>query len=208
MVYNGVDVDKYQQMPDRQRARQRFRLPLDASVAGFVGRLDCGNKGAREFLELASKMPTCWHWLLAGDGRERAHYEQLARQRQIDQRARFAGAITDVRWAYGAMDVLVLVSRGEAFGLVALEAMAANVPVVALECPGGLSEVLRGSGAITIPGRDIDRMARELCALWASPEKLEQMRRRGKEHVMQRFSLRTQVEALRGIYDKLLKGRR
>lgn len=79
--------------------------------------------------------------LLIGDGPEREHMELLVRSLGLEKNVVFIGAIKEVEAALCAADVFMLASESESFGLVALEAMAASVPVLSTNS-GGLPEVV------------------------------------------------------------------
>ncbi len=93
---------------------------------------------------------------LIGDGPERAALEALATRLGVADRVAFPGRkdAAGVAAAIAACQVLVAPSRQEAFGIVALEAMAAGKPVVATRV-GGLPELLAGAASIMIPPGDV-----------------------------------------------------
>jgi len=88
---------------------------------------------------------------LIGDGPERESLEQLARSLGLNGEIRFSGKQDhdQVLRAMAAADLIVIPSRCESFGIVALEAMALGKPVVATHV-GGLPEVLAGADAVLV----------------------------------------------------------
>ena len=112
-------------------SRLRLGIPQDALVTGFVGRLDpC--KGLGFLFESIRRMNLTEHdrLLLVGDGPDRERLQALARRLGLMDHIIWTGAMPDPSSAYAAMDVLVLPSVYEAFGLVFLEAMSHGLPVI------------------------------------------------------------------------------
>jgi N-acetyl-alpha-D-glucosaminyl L-malate synthase BshA len=78
--------------------------------------------------------------VLVGEGPEKNRIELLARQLGVDKYVRYLGKIKDVEQVLCLSDLFLLTSESESFGLAALEAMAAGVPVMSTNT-GGLPEV-------------------------------------------------------------------
>ena len=91
----------------------------------------------------------------------------------------FLGYRADTERIYRAADVCVIPSRWEGFGLVAVEAMASGVPVVASDLPG-LREVV-GDAALLFPPGDAEALARQIRRLLDSPELKAECVRKGLE---------------------------
>jgi 1,2-diacylglycerol 3-alpha-glucosyltransferase len=119
--------------------RTAVGIPSDATVIGHVGRL-AEEKNlvflARSIASYLAATPTA-HALIVGDGPSRQTMEEIFRNAGID-RVYFSGVLQSSRLvsAYKAMDVFAFSSLSETQGLVLAEAMAAGVPVVALDAPG------------------------------------------------------------------------
>src|SRR4051812_25881687 len=122
-----------------------------------VGRLS-HYKGFDVLIDALAAAPSA-QLLLVGDGECAATLRERADQRDVASRIRFAGELDDetLLSAYASADALVLPSlnRGEAFGLVLLEAMRARLPVIASAIPGsGIGEVVADgqTGLLAAPG--------------------------------------------------------
>lgn len=97
--------------------------------------------------------------MLVGDGPEFGRTRDLVAELGLADRVRFVGVVDEVAPLLAAADLLLLPSETESFGLVALEAMASGVPVVASRV-GGLPEVVEhGVSGYLAPVGDVEAMA-------------------------------------------------
>lgn len=155
IIYNGVDTGKFAfpfEGEERGRFRDQFAAPNE-KILYFIGRM-VREKGAQVLIEALPRVRRQYYdvkLVIAGGG-ERSHLERLAGDLGVAPQVYFAGRVSDeVRdRLYKVADVAVYPSLYEPFGIVALEAMAARVPVVVSDA-GGLREVVEPgvSGTVT-----------------------------------------------------------
>ena len=134
VIPNGVDRDAF--APDRAvRAEVRERLGLEPGdlVAVFVGG-DWERKGLRFAIEGVAGAPP-WRLLVVGQGDVRRQ-QALARRHGAADRVQFAGGVRETAAYYAAADAFVLPTAYEAFPLVALEAAAAGLALLACRVSG------------------------------------------------------------------------
>lgn len=109
--------------------------------------------------------------VLAGDGPDRADSQQLAANCGAGDHIEFKGYVNHhsaISLMKGAQ-IVVVPSRREPFGIVAVEAMAAGTPVIA-SAVGGLPEIIRdGKNGILVPDSHPDEMAEAMQMLWQQP---------------------------------------
>jgi glycosyltransferase involved in cell wall biosynthesis len=115
----------------REEARRRFGLPLDVSLLGSVARLH-PEKNLGAAIQLLAERPG-WHLAIAGQGEQRAGLDAMAQDLQVAERVHFVGELSPKQIALflKSLDVFVFPSRMETFGLAAVEAAQAGIPVVA-----------------------------------------------------------------------------
>ena len=100
--------------------------------------------------------------MLAGDGELRTEVEQLARALGVAERVRFLGYIDDLGSWYAAFDAFLLTSANEGAPVVAIEALAAGVPVVATDAGGTGTVVDDGETGLLAPVGDVPALAAHL----------------------------------------------
>jgi glycosyltransferase involved in cell wall biosynthesis len=117
---------------------------------------------------------------------------------------RFLGYRSDIPSLLKSIDILVMPSEREAFGMAAIEAMSMEVPIVATSV-GGLTEVVvDGRTGVLVPPQDPNRIAAELKGLIQNPQRRSAMGVAGREHVLKHFSLGQNVDQIKALYRRIL----
>lgn len=152
-LYNMIDVEwTVPQLYSRLIAREKLNLPQKAFVFGTLGRL-VKNKDHKTliaaFARIQSSCPAA-QLIILGDGSLESELKQQVADLNLSQVVVFAGFVTDGFRYMQAFDVYVSSSIQEAFGRVLLEAMIANVPIIATRV-NGMPEVLGSTGIIVEP---------------------------------------------------------
>ena len=144
-IPNAVDVSKFERPVDIEATRRKWGVGPGERLIAAVGRLT-SQKGfddlIRAYPAIRKSVPDA-RLLVMGDGYMRGELEALATSEQVRSSTTFAGFVsdTDLVDAIKSSDVVAVPSRFEPFGIVALEAMAAGVPVVVSRV-GGLAEIV------------------------------------------------------------------
>ena len=141
--------------------------------------------------------------VMVGDGPEKAGAEQLARELGVHRDVLFLGNQDCMEELFPMADVFLLPSASESFGLVALEAMSAEVPVVASNI-GGLPEVVEHgrTGFLHDPG-DIAGFVASSLRLLTNERLRRSMGRRARAVARERFSPDEMVGRYVAVYDSL-----
>jgi glycosyltransferase involved in cell wall biosynthesis len=165
VVPTGVDTARFAR-GDGRATRQRLGLEAGAFVVGHVGRLAAEkNIGflARACARAVADRPEA-RCLIVGDGDEADAVRAAFRRAAAEDRLRLPGTLdgTDLVDAYHAMDVFAFASLTETQGMVLAEAMAAGVPLVALEAPGAREIVRDGANGFLLPEADEAAFARAI----------------------------------------------
>ncbi|MGF0089492.1 glycosyltransferase family 4 protein [Segatella copri] len=142
--------------------------------------------------------------LVVGDGSWQKQMEEDANRLQLGKNIEFAGMQkqTDLQSYYDKIDVLLMPSRSEGFGLTAIEGMARGCVLVASNT-GGLPEVVReGYVGLLHQPESVDDLANKICSLIENPKLLEQMRSHLSDYVHQ-FTFERYADLFNDLYSKL-----
>ena len=186
----------------RNAARLQFGLPVDAVVLGCAARLH-HMKQLDAAVRLLPQDPK-WHLALAGQGPEAEKLKNLASELGCVSRLHLIGELnTDgVADFLAALDVFVFPSRAETFGLAAVEAAQAGVPVVANHLPV-LEEVLSMDGeacAVFVDASDPAAFGAAVASLVSRPDQMAELSALGR-----RLSMRYPVDSMVAAYDELIR---
>ena len=155
----------------KQQARVAFGLPPDVPLLGSVARLNAGKRLDTAIRALADSPD--WHLVLAGQGPDEMSLRQLVVEKHLETRVYFTGELPPERIGdfLAALDVFVFPSQAETFGLAAVEAASAGVPVVASDLPV-LREVLISDGrpaALFVDPTDVGQFTHEISRALTHP---------------------------------------
>lgn len=141
--------------------------------------------------------------LLVGDGPERSRIEKMAMDQGVDDDIICIGKIKNPVEPLLISDLFLLPSETESFGLAALEALAAGVPVVASDS-GGIPEVVdHGRSGFLAPVGDVQQMAKYALQLLENPEQMAKAKKMAKARASD-FQIQKILPVYEGIYQRLM----
>ena len=144
--------------------------------------------------------PRC-QLLIVGEGPAREPLEALSCQLGLSDCTVFAGARRDIPRILPLLDLFVLPSLYEGFGIAILEAMAAGKPVVATAV-GGIPEfVVPGETGLLVEAGNPAALADAIGSLLRDPERAKQMGIRGRARVLAAFQMSTVVRRHEQVYE-------
>jgi glycosyltransferase involved in cell wall biosynthesis len=206
MIYNGVDLSRVAESPERRTAfRRRFAIPDGRAVVLQVSWL-IPEKGIEDLLAAARAViaqNVNAQFVIVGDGPFRARYTEKAIEMGLGDHVTWTGLIEDpfTAGAYDAADVVCQVSQWEeVFGWVIAEAMAYRKAVVATRV-GGIPELVAdGESGRLVERGDVEELARVLVTLLGDSAQRESMGTVGRIRVESTFDLEKNVAQLVALY--------
>ena len=205
VVLNAIDIARWNPGVGRDERRQELGYSPGDTVVITVCRL-FASKGPSELLRafaIAHAGHADLRLLVVGIEMQQgflSELTQLAADLGVDGRVVFTGQRNDVPSLMAAADIFAMPSRGEPFGLVYLEAMATQLPVVALNDGGTPEVVTHGLDGLLCEPDDIEGLAANLTALIDDPEQRRRLGRHGREQVESRFSIERMARDTEAVY--------
>lgn len=208
IIPNGIDPDRFSRAGDGRLLKENLGISSNSSVVAIVAMLR-PEKNHEVFLGAArrilSEIPET-HFLIVGDGPERASLEMRAGDLGLAPHVHFLGLRQDVPALMNLCDVAVLSSKPvvETQSISVLEYMASAKPVVATRV-GSLPELIEDgkSGYLVDPG-DEEALAERILRLLRNPEKAREMGRFGREKVQTSYTVERMVQMTEALFDRLL----
>jgi glycosyltransferase involved in cell wall biosynthesis len=198
VIHNASDATGHLRSCGAGAANVRSSLGLDpeARIVSFIGRLD-RQKGLHHFLRMArivaAEVPES-RFLVVGEGPPGPAPGPLLDAPSLRGRVVFTGGRRDVATLLELTDVLVVTARGEGFGRVITEAMAAAKPVVAFASGAVPELVVDGETGYLVEPGDVTTLSRRVASLLRDPDLRRDLGHRGKSRCEARFSVPRFVE--------------
>jgi glycosyltransferase involved in cell wall biosynthesis len=201
VIENGIDLHRFRPDEDARRAtRAMLGIPADAWLVGSVGRLAPEKDYPLLVRALAPELGPGSRLLIVGDGSEDGAIRAEVASRQVQSFVHLPGSTNDTAPFLAAMDAFALSSRMEGLPLVALEAMATGVPVVA-PAVGGLPGLIRnGVTGFLFPAGNEGALRERLAALRTDPGLARSVGASGQTHVRERHAREVMVKRYLELY--------
>ncbi len=205
-IPNAVDAATFNPGNDGSIVREKFRLG-NGPVVLYVGRL-VHHKGIEHLVEAMKHLSDETRLLVVGEGPSKNYFKKRAIECRVFDRTTFAGRVPFelLPKCFAACDAFVLpsVSRLEAFGIVALEAMASEKPVVVSDIPGVNEVIEPGKQGLLCQPMNPRSIATQVGTILSNPEMASQMGRSGRERVLKNFTMKAVAEQVENAYLEVL----
>jgi len=200
VIYCGLDLARHTvERPEKIRG--------SVFVIGSVGRLSV-EKGNIYLLEALTHLKGIdFECLIAGDGPSKSQLEAYVRDNGLQDRVRFLGFCANVAEIIQQLDVLVLPSLNETFGLSIVEACRLKTVVIASEV-GGIPGVIQdGVSGLLVPAKDGRKLAEKIAYIHQHPEDGRKMAEAGHRFASGRFTTSIMTEETLKYYAEILARR-
>lgn len=209
LVYNGIEISHKNELSE-ELLRREFGLLENDFVLGVVGKI-YKEKGQREvILALGSLRRTRPQvkLLLVGDVKEQDYYHELERlveDLDLEHHVFFTGYRGNILELLRLMDLLVVASSVDSFGLAALEAMSVRTPVLAVSA-GGLPEIISpGENGFLVESSDPELIRKAVESLCQNPSRMNEVAEKGFQTAGERFSSEEQIKKIQKVMEECLE---
>lgn len=204
-IWNGIDPVVFGRSTSRNTIRHKWSVGHGPALL-TVARLT-EEKGHRFLIEALPGLLKEWPDLIClfvGEGECREPLRSLAREKNVEQSCRFAGAQRDLVDWYAAADVVILPSLSEGFPFVILEALAMARPVVATAVNGVPEVIEEGRTGLLVPPRNVQALEMAIRNVLCDPAWATRMGQAGQKEVFARFTVGRMVQETVNVFEEAL----
>jgi len=212
VIYNGIDIDSFskKQGTDFKKLKVDLGFGENDFLIGNIARLS-PEKDQTTLLyafasilkkkkEYASKL----RLFFVGDGVDKNKLIALAEELGVSKNVVFFGARNNITDFYSVMDVYVLSSRREGLPMVLLEAMAAQIPIVATNIDGVTTLIQNEKTGILVRPKNTEGLASAIMLLLQDQKKAEFLAVQGRKLVEEKFSSVIMAKQYKQVYESVL----
>ncbi len=203
VIYNFVDVKRFNKKPID--AFKKVIAPHDEKIivhASNFRKIKRVPDVIQIFASIKKQLPA--KLLMIGDGPERSSIEMMAKELGLHDDVRFLGKQEQMEEILAISDLFILPSEYESFGLVALEAMAAKMPVISSNA-GGLPEInINAQTGYLADVGDVETMSRCAIELLSNDAQLQQFKEQAYEQAL-KFDITNIVPVYEKLYSRFCR---
>ncbi len=209
IIPHGIDQSKFIEKRDKLSSRRALDLPAEGTLIGTIGRLDPkrGQHVGIRALSRCHEQGCRAHLLIVGDPtrNESDIYEQelrtLVRECHLEPFVHFRPFLEYPEIAYSAMDIFLLTSLSETYGLVTIEAMTCGLPVIGTDSGGTIDLIDDLKNGLRFPPGDDQALADRLLKYLKEPAYAAKLAAQGRADALAKYSHVTQCES----WERLLR---
>lgn len=199
-IMNGIDTAWFGRRQSQANRRIEMNLPSSTPVVGLVASMRPQKRVDRwvEVASLIAERHNDVNFLVVGGGSEEHLMQQMVRDANLEARFRFVGPAVDVRPWLEAMDIFLMTSDYEGFGLVAVEAMAIGVvPVVT--AVGPLPDIVQPAWGLSVAPH-VSLLADAVSEILVDTDRRNAMAAKGIAVAREHYDVKRMVEEYHAVY--------
>src|SRR5665213_2790695 len=207
-VCNGIAAIDRNSLRSRREIRQEFGIGDDTPLIVCVARLQREKDiptliAAMRDVVVSVPQAIC---VVAGEGNEESAIRELIIRNQLEKSVRLLGFRPDATSLISAGDLFVLPSMAEPFGLVLLEAMSLEKPVIATRAGGPIEIVVDGETGVLVEPGNARAMAGAIIRVLSEAQARDDMGRAGRARFEQLFTADRMADAILRVYEHIFAG--
>jgi L-malate glycosyltransferase len=206
VFYNFVDLEKFNKKNitlDIKKEKKKLGIKKDEFVVGFAGRL-AKVKGCEYLIRSLPYLDFKYKCLIAGDGELRKELEVLTKELKVEDKVIFLGYQENVLKTYSLLDVLVIPSLRESFGLITIEAQALGIPVISSNVPALNEIIINRENGLLFKVKNSKGLALKIKEIKENSKMRDSLTKNSLEN-LERYSLKEYTEKINIKYKKILK---
>lgn len=207
VIYNGIDSNLYGGPVNTDQVKKQMGLPLDLKLIGHVAGLRPvkNQEMLLRAFKLAEKEDEDLGLAIAGEGEVLKDLQILAHELEISEKCYFLGWVKNIPELMRAFDIFVLSSKIEAIAFSLLEAMAAQIPVVATNVGGNPELIVDQKGGLLVPPESPEALSEAIVKLINDSEMKKNFTQFSLNRVQSVFSLDKMAENYLQLYQKVAR---
>ena len=210
IINNGIDFAKFNSKKlkiARDKIRNQYRIKDKDIVIGVAARLD-EQKDPLTFIKTMKILNEKYNnlkFMYIGTGNLEQVVIDYAKENQLSDRLIITGWIQNYEEYISALDIAVLPSKWEGFGLAIIDYMAARKPIVASNI-GGIANIIKnGVNGFLVTPEDIQEFANKIEEYIIKPETAKEMVEKNYEYAIRNFNIKKVAKEHIKLFEKLLK---
>lgn len=206
VIKNAINTENEEIIYDKEKIFKELNIPLKSYIIGICGRIT-DQKSPEIFMEVCSKVLSIIpdaYFLMIGDGELKEKILEQSKAKGIDKNLIITGWTNESDKYISILDIALLTSKWEGFGLVLLQYMLQKKPVIAANI-GGIPEIIMdGITGITVPWDDIEAYVQNILSIRQYPEDYQKMIENAYQSVKREYSLYKLGELHKELYIELV----
>ena len=210
-INNGIDTDYFSPREKDKKLLKELCIPNNTLIVGNIARLAPVKDHITLINAFALTEKHChdMRLLIIGDGSERVNLEKLINELNLSDKIALLGFRRDIKEILSLFDLFVLSSISEGTSITILEAMASGKPVIATDVGANSDIITESVSGFLVPAKNAKVMAEKIAFFYKNRSMGELMGRKGREHVIGKFSVqemtRKYERLYRRLYDRIMK---
>ncbi len=205
VLYNYILFENFRKENikiDIEKEKAKYKIQANEITLGYAGRLS-KEKGCEYLIKSLPFVRSKVKLLVAGKGAEEPNLKQIVTSNNIENKVVFLGFIADIMLFYPLVDILIIPSEHESFGLIAIEAQALGIPVIASNTRGLNEVVINNKTGLLFERKNPEDLAKKIDKLIEDNELKKQVISGGYENVKQ-YSIDVYYKKMLASYSKIL----